>query len=120
MYRYDGHIFVSNWNLHPLQDGEYLLGDGHYTSLPFIVGPYSQPPNGVLTPQESLANTIVAHYRARIEHQNAKIEKHYMFRTAFRSSLEVLTDALYVTAHTTNVYNYFYPSYPPYGPWPHF
>lgn len=118
--RYDSHIFLSNWSQHRLLDGEYLLGDGHYTCLPCIVGPYQQPPHGTLSLEEYITNEIISHYRSRIEHGNGRIEKHYMFKTAFRGSLDVLSDALHVTAHTTNIYNCMYPAYPPTGPWSHF
>lgn len=118
--KYDGHLFLKNWNKHPLHPSEFLLGDGHYAYLPYCIGPFKQPSGGALSLEEYYVNAVISFYRSRVEHMNARFEKHYAFRTPFRGGVESLTDILHITAHTTNVYNHFYPSYEFVGPWRHF
>lgn len=65
-------------------------------------------------------NQIVRHYRARVEHINAKFDSHQMFQTNFRGGLNNLTSGIYITAMTLNVQLHKYPCYPPEGPWSHF
>jgi len=116
---YDAHIFLKNWKTHPVEPWECLLGDGHYTCLRFIIGPYRQPVTGNLTPQQVEANTVISHYRARVEHVNAKIEKHSLFQMKFRGGFRLMSDAVRITLHTTAVWTHLYPPHLPIGSWPH-
>jgi len=116
---YDGHIFLKNWESHPLEPWECLLGDGHYTCLRCIVGPHKQPAVGRLSPEQFEANAVISHYRARVEHVNSKIEKHVIFQTTFRGGFRLLCAAVRITLHTTALWTYFYPPHLPIGSWPH-
>ena len=60
--KYDAHIFMDNWDSHPVLKGEYGLGDGHYTSLPFIIGPKTQPHGGHLSDVDYITNAVISHY----------------------------------------------------------
>lgn len=117
---FDGHAFIYGYDLHPVRIGEYLLGDGHYAWLPWIISPYPEQPNGVLSKQEYITNAIISHYRSRIEHVIGRIKRHMIFKTAFRGTLDLLSDLMTICMHTQNVYQMMYPSYAFYGPWGHF
>ena len=116
---YDGHIWRNTADFHPTKDWEWLLGDHHYTE-PGLLHGFVSPPNGHLTPSQSLFNAILSHYRARVEHTNARFKRHGVFQTNFRGALTTLTQILHIVAHTTNIDLKTRIKYPPFGPWPHF
>ncbi len=68
---YDGHIRNSLQDQYPMEEGELFLADGHFTICPNAATPVRA--NQVETPEESIYNLILQHYRARIEHLNAYI-----------------------------------------------
>lgn len=84
-----------------------------------MLAPYRVPPNGELSPDKIYVNSIIAHYRARVEHINHLFEQHGIFRGTFRGGVALMTDALYVIAHTTNIVLRSNPRYPEYGTWSH-
>jgi hypothetical protein len=116
---YDAHIWNNTSNLHPVLDWEYLLGDGHYGSLSEYITPHTQPQHGHLSNSQYLENTMIAHYRSRIEHVNAAFKCHKMMQVDFRGGIQLLNDVMHVTAHTTNVVLHKYLRYTPVGPWEH-
>lgn len=63
--RYDAHLFIRSMQSHPMHPLELLLGDGHFVSLPQIIGPKRKPRNGVLSFRDRQWNSIVAKYRSR-------------------------------------------------------
>jgi len=65
-------------------------------------------------------NAVVQFYRSRVEHIYSSFKRHSMFSYIFRGSIDTLTDALYVNAHTTNIYLRSRIRYCPVGPWVHF
>ena len=67
-----------------------------------------------------MEDVIISHYRARAEHFNHRFNSHNAFHTKFRCGIQLLSDMLTITAHTTNVDLYMYPKYEPYSPWLHF
>lgn len=73
----------------------------------------------MLSEQEYYVNAIIAHYRARVEHVNARIKAHGIFQTPFRGSLFLLQKLLTVSIQTTSVYTHLSLCYPPFGPWKH-
>jgi hypothetical protein len=116
---YDAHIWRNTGNLHPVLDWEYLLGDGHYGCLPEYIAPHTQPNNGTLSNAQYFDNTVIAHYRSRVEHINRRFKCHKMLQVDFRGGIQLLNDVAHVTAHTTNVMLCKYPMYTPVGPWEH-
>ena len=111
---------MNNWNLHPLIIGEYGLGDGHYSSLPFMICPPTQPPNGHMLENEYLMATMIGHYRARIEHLNARIDSHQIFQSDFQCSFYMLEAVVAIVTNATAYLSYKHVRYPPYGNWSHF
>jgi hypothetical protein len=117
---YDAHLFVRNWHHHPVLPGEYGLGDGHFSSLDFMVTPPQQPPGGHMTDNEYYVAAVISHYRARVEHINARIDSHAIFQSDWRHSVYLLNDVVTVTTHATAFLSYQHVRYPPYGNWSHF
>jgi hypothetical protein len=99
---YDGNIWLSTEHLHPMQPQEWFLGDHHYT-VPQVMHGYIRPRLGTLSYDEIFFNTILSHYRSRVEHTNAVLKRHRIFQMVFRGSLSTLTQILQIVAHTTNV-----------------
>lgn len=132
-WNYDAHITLRNmyqhskYNVLPgrnlnttqlMNSGEFWIGDGHYSSLPWVISPFKR--TRPLTYHELMTNQIISHYRARVEHVNAKIKKHTLFQTPYRGTIETLDTLLKITMHTTSVWTKMYIAYPPFGPWDHF
>lgn len=118
--KYDGHIYRETYHEHPVSEQEYLLGDGHYTNIPHIITPPSQPPGGHMSDVDYAKSVIVSHYRSRVEHVNRLAEAHGLFKEHFRGSIDVLSSAIRVTAQLTNIECCKYLRYMPVGPWEHF
>ena len=117
---YDAHIFLRNWNRHEVLPGEYGLGDGHYSCLDFMVCPPKEPPNRHMTDEEYMLAATISHYRARIEHLNARIDCHRMFQHDFRCSFYILEAVTAITTNATEFLSYKHVWYPPFGNWSHF
>jgi hypothetical protein len=115
---YDGHIWMNTSHLHPMMPEEWFLGDHHYT-VPQIMHGYVSPPDANLTWDEHLCNTVISHYRSRVEHVNAIFKRHEVFKVCFRGTEETLNLILQITAHTTNILLKKRIRYPPHGPWAH-
>jgi len=96
---------------------ELWLGDGHYIGLPNVASPFRK--DHTLTPDELRYNIIHSFYRSRVEHAVQRIKIHDMLTDTYRGSWEVLTWAMKVIVHTTNVENRICPKYALVGPWPH-
>lgn len=62
---FDAHLFRDTMPAHPLHPLEFLLGDGHFTSLPQILAPHRRRRVGRLNDSELQWNNIVAFYRSR-------------------------------------------------------
>lgn len=116
---YDAHAFLSTYDQHPLLPWEYLIGDGHFTSIPQILCPYRSPPNGRLSLDQHVINAVISHYRSRVEHSNHLFNQHATFQQPWRGSVQLLHDITHVSAHTGNVELHRYIRYPPFGPWSH-
>ena len=114
---YDGHIWLDTALEHPMLRWELFLGDGHYTGLPDVLWPYRK--DHPLTLSETLYNAIHSFYCARVEHVIRCVKFHGMFSTTYTGSWEVLTWALKVIVHTTNVEAHQFLKYLPVGPWSH-
>jgi len=99
---YDGHIWKRT-GAKLLLPWEWWIGDGAYISQKQFLYPHRVPPNGSLTAEQILTNTIISHYRARVEHINHLFEQHGVFRGKFRGGIALLSSAFYVIAHTTNI-----------------
>ena len=91
--------------------------DGHYSACHNILTPWCKDHR--LTAEEALANTIISFYRARVEHINAVLVCHNMFRMVYRGSIPVLSNAVTVTAHMSAAHLRRNIRYTPVGPWPH-
>lgn len=132
--KYDGHLFTETDHLHPREDWEMVLGDGHYSSIPNFITPFKKPRNGnlfkfykglliflgSLNQQQKQFNKVLSHYRARVEHTNWEIQCHGMFRQIYRGSYEVLNSSLSIIINTINVKRKREIKYNKVGPWSHF
>jgi len=114
---YDGHIFSNTIANHPMYPWELWLGDGHYIGLPNVASPFRN--DHVLSQEELRYNIIHSFYRSRVEQAIRRIKVHSMFQVTYRGSWEVLSWAMKVIVHTTNVENQLRPKYALVGPWPH-
>lgn len=117
---YDGHIYQNTEHLRPLNPWELHLGDGHFSHLPHVIGPYKKPRNGEFSAQQKLTNQIISHYRSRVEHINRRFNCHAVFHSKWRGGVELLSNIAHITANTTNIVLHWRIAYPPVGPWPHF
>ena len=118
--KYDGHIYQDTYDEHTVCNQEYLLGDGHYGIIPHIITTTSYPANGHISDLEYIQNTLISHYRSRVEHINRLVESHGLFKQHFRGGLEILSSAIRVTLQFTNIECCRYLRYRPVGPWKHF
>jgi len=112
-------LYDNGLAIHPLESWEYKLGDGHYSHLPYFMTPFREQHNRQLSLWHYYMNSMVTHYRSRIEHVNCRIEKHNVFRTPFRGNVTLLADIIKVVVHTTNIFTRMYPPYETCGPWSH-
>eukprot|EP00026_Physarum_polycephalum_P011249 Phypoly_transcript_11456.p1 GENE.Phypoly_transcript_11456~~Phypoly_transcript_11456.p1 ORF type:complete len:177 (+),score=4.07 Phypoly_transcript_11456:606-1136(+) len=116
---YDGHIW-SRTGAQKLLPWEWWLGDGAYVAEPQVLSPCRKPPSRELNERELELNAVISHYRARVEHTNHLMESHAILKGVFRAGISLLSDALFVIAHTTNMYIHKSLRYPTFGNWPHF
>ena len=116
---YDGNIYEATEDKHPTHPSELGVGDGAYVACKQMLCPHRRPPKGALTEDQLLTNTVISHYRARVEHKNKLLERHNILGK-FRGGLELLMDAAHVQAQTENVDAKLHLRYPPVGPWKHF
>lgn len=114
---YDAHIWEATAHDHPREEWEWWLGDGHYSTCRNMLTPWRK--DRVLSEDEMLANTIISFYRARVEHVNAVLVNHNMFRGVYRGGIHVLEAAVAVTAHMSAAHLRKNIRYPLVGPWPH-
>lgn len=98
---------------------EWHIGDGHYCSVGNFLTPYRGIPGKMLSDDQHMTNTIISHYRARIEHINGFVKQHAIFSTKYRGGIQILAKCIDITIHTTNVHLNAFPRYAPYGPWSH-
>lgn len=94
------------------------MGDGHFTEDQFLI-PVRKRKGQRMPEWAEYFNTVLAHYRARIEHVNAIFDRHAIFQTDYRGSYEFLDAIMHVNAHCTNIVLSRNPRYPPCGPWWH-
>ena len=94
---YDAHIFQQSEVTNPFRmDGEFGLGDGHYSS----VGNFVTHRLG----QGSIGNVMIQLYRARIEHVNSKVFKaHALFEKTWTGSLDLFCALVKIAIHAANV-----------------
>ena len=62
--KYDGHIWIDTNDQHPLHDWEYLLGNGHYSSLDGFICPFKEVSGTNLSEEKYMTNVIISYYRA--------------------------------------------------------
>jgi len=117
---YDGDIWDSTLQDHPLNPEEWMLGDGHYISQEGFIAPFRHPPHSLLPDDEYYFNAVLSRYRARVEHSNRRVKSHALFHTPWRGSVGLLSTCVRITVHTQAIVQKMYLMYPPCGPWPHY
>lgn len=118
---HDDLIWRESLAYHPLHPSEMVLADGAYSAESQLVCPYRFLPHTHLTPSQYTFNSIHAHYRARVEHMNAKLKRHNILGGKFRGrTMEELANAAHILAHVQNVHQHLFWSYEPFGPHLHF
>jgi len=115
----DNIIWRSTMEQHRLLEWEWMLADGIYISEPQLLTPFKNARGEHLSKPQYFCNAVLAHYRARIEHTNARIQAHAMFQYPFRGSRQLLSDCITVAAHSLNIDLKRSIRYPPVGPWSH-
>lgn len=111
---YDGTIYQRALERNPIESWEFHLGDGHFSHLPNVIGPFKKPRNQPFSQFQLQVNKIIAHYQRWIEHLNHGFNSHAAFHTRWRGGIELLLDVCNITAHTTNISLKWRI---PYGPW---
>jgi len=78
---YVSHIFEDTHHKHPQFDWEMNIGDGHFGTCPNFFTPIRKKHGGrLLTAQITTWNECIQLPRARIEHINAVVKNHRMFK----------------------------------------
>jgi hypothetical protein len=88
---YDGHIWNHLAESHPLEEGELILADGHFTICENVATPIRQ--NQVQSEEDWIYNLVLQHYRARIEHVNGFFVRYLILirktiTTSYKNELE--------------------------------
>ncbi len=118
---HDAEIWSTTALVHPLHPEELVLGDKAYIAEPQVLVPHRFPPNLHLLYHQYVTNRILSHYRARVEHSNARLKKHKILSGKYRGkTMEMLSFAGITIANISNVHQRNHLSYEPYGPHPHF